>query len=242
MPLTDEQAKSIKEQILKQVESFPEDKREHIKSYILSMNNQELEEFMIKNKMISEEAEGNEETGESDKKNHSQTKGNQCVFCMLSNKQIESLPIYEDKDYLAALEINPISKGHIILIPKKHIPEAKSLPSKALTISNKIGRHLVKKLKAENFQINTSDELKHTIVNIIPRYKDQKISFERKPAKKQDLQDLAMTIGKFEKKQKIQKIKTDKSEKKETQEKKDTEGKKEEKSKSSIIQFPRRIP
>jgi histidine triad (HIT) family protein len=230
MPLTDEQAKGIKQQLLKQAESFPEDKREQVKEYINSMNNQQLEEFLIKNKMMSESGEmsdGEEETKEEKGKP-------QCVMCLISGKKIESLAIYEDKDYLAALEINPFSKGHIILIPKKHLTETKLLKSKAFTIANRIGKHLVSKLKAENFQITSSDELKHAIINIIPKYKDQKITFERKPAKKEELNDLAMKIGKIEKKQKAIKIKTEKTE--------DKKESKIETKKSNILQFSRRIP
>jgi histidine triad (HIT) family protein len=232
MPLTDEQAKTIKEQILSQIKNFPEDKREQIKSYIEGMNNEELEEFLIKNKMIKQEGESVE--------NKSNINENRCVMCLIAEKQIESLPIYEDKNYLAVLEINPISKGHTILIPKKHIKESKSLPSKSFTIANKIGRHLVKKLKsqgAENFQVNSSDELNHAIINIIPKYKNQKLSFERKQAKKQELQDLAMTIGKLEKKQKPIKIQTEKSENSDKPQLKIKEL-----SKSDILKFSRRIP
>jgi len=237
MPLTDDQAKNIKEQILKQVETFPEDKRQSIKEYILSLNNEQLEEFLIKNKMMSQEGEINEQEENSEDKPEKPKSGNQCIMCMISNKQIESLVIYEDKDYLAALEINPYSQGHTMLIPKIHLKETKQLKSKAFTIANRIGRHLVSKLGAENFQITSSDDLKHALINIIPRYKDQKVSFERKPADKKQLSELFSKIGKIEQKKKIQKIKTEKSEKKEN-----SQEAKSEKPKSTFPQMNRRIP
>jgi histidine triad (HIT) family protein len=232
MPLTDEQAKTIKEQLLKQIESFPEDKREGIKQYITGLDNKGLEEFLIKNKLIK--AEGQEADGGSEEEKPSAAakssgKG-QCVMCMLANKQIESLAIYEDKDYLAALEINPITSGHVLLIPKQHIAETKQIKSKAFTIANKIGKHLVKKLGAENFQINSSDETKHAIINIIPRYKGQEISYERKPAKKQELQEIAMKIGSMTKKESKPKVK-----KEEKKVEKSSEN-------SNILKLPRRIP
>lgn len=192
MPFTEEQSKSIKQQILKQIESFPEDKREQIKSYVHSLNNEQLEEFLIKNNLI--------------KSSENPEKTDGCIFCSIANKKIESLNVYEDKDYLAALEINPYSIGHAILIPKKHIKESKGLPSKAFTIANKIGRHLIKKLKAESFQITSSEDLKHAIVNIIPVYKDKPLDYQRKPMKKQELQDVAIKIGEIKKKEKKEKI------------------------------------
>jgi histidine triad (HIT) family protein len=224
MPITGEQAKSIKEQILKQVENFPEDKREEIKSYVHSMNNEQLEEFVIKNRLVkpaAEAAEGKEGT--------KKLQGSECIYCLIASKQIESFAIYEDKDYLAVLEINPFSQGHTILIPKRHIKETKSLKAKAFTIANKIGKHLIKQLKAEDFQLSSSDELKHAIINIVPIYKNQKITYERKPAKKQELQELAIKIGEVKKREKSQKAKLmPKIE--------------ESRAKSAIIQLSRRIP
>jgi histidine triad (HIT) family protein len=234
MTLSDEQAKTIKEQLFKQIESFPEDKRQEIKQYISGLNNEQLEEFLIKNKLMQPQGSaGEQEDSDSASKpsvGPAGQKGEQCVYCMLANKQIESLAIYEDKDYLAVLEINPISLGHTVLIPKKHLTETKLLHSKAFTIANKIGKHLVKKLKAENFQITSSDELKHALINIILRYKGQPVTFERKPAKKPELQETAMKIGKLEK-----------AAKKPVTKKQDS--KKDDASKgSSVIKFPRRIP
>jgi histidine triad (HIT) family protein len=235
MTLTDEQATQIKEQLFKQLENFPEDKRSQLKEYISAMNNEQLEEFLRQNQQAQqhEQDSGNSE----EKQSINQNRENQCVYCLISQKQIESLIIYEDKDYLSVLEINPYSKGHTILIPKKHIKESKQLKSKAFTIANRIGRHIVKKLEAENFQITTSDDLKHAIINIIPRYKNQKPNLERKPAKKQELNELAMKIGKIEQKKKIQKIKTEQSETKITNNKENLQ-----KSSKGIPQFSRRIP
>ena len=65
MPLTDEQAKSIKEQLFKQVDNFPEDKKEQVRKYIEDMNNEELEQFLIKNKQMQGESQENETEGES---------------------------------------------------------------------------------------------------------------------------------------------------------------------------------
>lgn len=234
MPLTDEQAKNIKEQLLKQTENFPEDKREQVRNYISSMDNKQLEDFLIQNQMISRQDD--EKNSIEENKNHLNPakSSEQCVYCLLGEKKIDSLALYEDKDYLAVLEINPFSDGQVVLIPKKHLEETKKLKSKALTLANRIGKHLVKKLRAENFQITTSNELKHAIVNIIPVYKDKPLKFERKPIKKEHLQDLALKIGKIEKKQKAIKIS-----KKDYSKERENEGKRT--SEKHLI-LPRRLP
>ena len=138
MSISDQDSANIKKQLLSQIEKLPQEQQEQARAYIESMNNEQLENFLKQNNMIQ---------------SSSPSKQSECVFCLIANKKVDAFRLYEDKDYLAALEINPFSKGHIILIPKKHIKEAKSLKSKAFTIANKIGRHLIKKLGAENFNV-----------------------------------------------------------------------------------------
>lgn len=46
----------------------------------------------------------------------------QCVFCKIISKEIESNIVFEDKETLAFLDIFPLRKGHLIYIPKEHVP------------------------------------------------------------------------------------------------------------------------
>jgi histidine triad (HIT) family protein len=43
-----------------------------------------------------------------------------CVFCKIINKEIPAEIVYEDKNFLALLSIDPISPGHTLVIPKEH--------------------------------------------------------------------------------------------------------------------------
>ncbi len=43
-----------------------------------------------------------------------------CVFCKIVAGKIPSEKIYEDKDFLAFIDVNPLSPGHALVIPKKH--------------------------------------------------------------------------------------------------------------------------
>ena len=44
-----------------------------------------------------------------------------CIFCRIIAGEIPSKKIHADKYALAILDINPISEGHSLVIPKKHI-------------------------------------------------------------------------------------------------------------------------
>ena len=44
----------------------------------------------------------------------------ECVFCKIVNGEIPCYKIWEDKEFLAFLDINPYSIGHVLVISKKH--------------------------------------------------------------------------------------------------------------------------
>ncbi len=44
-----------------------------------------------------------------------------CIFCKIAKGEIPSYNVFEDDHFLAFLDINPFSKGHTLIIPKKHV-------------------------------------------------------------------------------------------------------------------------
>src|SRR5690606_32699340 len=45
---------------------------------------------------------------------------NDCIFCKIVSNQIPAYKIYEDDQFLAFLDIFPITPGHTLVIPKQH--------------------------------------------------------------------------------------------------------------------------
>ena len=43
-----------------------------------------------------------------------------CVFCAIVSGETPAVRIYEDDDYLAILDIRPFTRGHTLVIPKRH--------------------------------------------------------------------------------------------------------------------------
>lgn len=46
-----------------------------------------------------------------------------CIFCRIANKEAPSEIVYEDEQVIAFKDINPVAPVHILIIPKKHIPD-----------------------------------------------------------------------------------------------------------------------
>ncbi|MEE4356643.1 MAG: HIT family protein [Desulfococcaceae bacterium] len=43
-----------------------------------------------------------------------------CIFCKIVKGEIPSFKVYEDEQVYAFADINPINKGHTLIIPKNH--------------------------------------------------------------------------------------------------------------------------
>ena len=51
-----------------------------------------------------------------------------CIFCKIVRGEIPSARVLETDDVLAFLDINPVSKGHTLVIPKAHYASFPEIP------------------------------------------------------------------------------------------------------------------
>ncbi len=170
MPLTQEETQKIKEHLLKQLGNFPEDKRTQIEEQVKSMTNKQVESFVEQNKLTH--------------------LGGQCIFCSIISGEMPSYKIAESDHDIAILEINPISKGHALIVPKEHSQEIQeSTKALATQISNK----LKEKFSPKEIQVNQISIMDHAMLEVIPIYGDET---ERKKASEEELQELQKEITK----------------------------------------------
>lgn len=55
-----------------------------------------------------------------------------CIFCQIAGNQETERDriIFSDNEYIAMLDLHPVSKGHFIVFPKKHFSEIKEFQNK----------------------------------------------------------------------------------------------------------------
>jgi len=106
-----------------------------------------------------------------------------CIFCKIINGEIPAYKIYEDDDLLAFLDINPVSVGHTLIIPKNHTLDFETISetelNKVMNCAKKISKLLVDKLAADGYSLaqnnGIAQEVKHFHLHVIPKYR-KKIS------------------------------------------------------------------
>lgn len=189
--LSDEQAKLIKDQLLKQLQNFPADKQELIKSRVLSMSTKELEEFITENELVY---------NQNKKENPVMA---ECIFCNIASKRVKSFILDENNENLAVLELNPLSKGHLLVIPKKHL-ESQHIPSSAFGMAKRLAKRIKTKFKPKEIKISIQKILNHSLIEVTPLYGNET---ERRKASEKELIEIQEILKEQPRKQKVKKQK-----------------------------------
>jgi diadenosine tetraphosphate (Ap4A) HIT family hydrolase len=99
-----------------------------------------------------------------------------CIFCKIARKEIPSSIVYEDKEFLAFLDINPNTKGMTLVIPKKHFDSyVIDMPdkdyNKLFLTAKKVAKLLDKKLNVKRTAIVMEGlGVNHAHIKLYPIY------------------------------------------------------------------------
>ena len=115
------------------------------------------------------------------------------IFTKIINREIPAEVVYEDDLVIAFLDINPVNKGHLLVVPKQWFKnifdgEAKIL-AQIMRVGQKLGLAIKKSLGADgvNLLMNNGEaagqEEPHAHLHVIPRYEGD--NSYQKPAHKE---------------------------------------------------------
>jgi histidine triad (HIT) family protein len=105
-----------------------------------------------------------------------------CIFCRIVDGEIPALKVFEDKHTLAFLDIQPVSLGHTLVIPKEHSDNLRDVPDDMICplfeTARKVSKALTEAIGPNDFNVvvnvgeNAGQEIHHTHVHVIPREPD----------------------------------------------------------------------
>lgn len=103
----------------------------------------------------------------------------QCIFCQIISGKIPSKKVYEDHSCLAVLDINPATRGHLLLLPKEHYAIMPQVPQKELehlfSISKLLSRLQLRALRVSGTNIFIANgpaagqRAQHFMIHLLPR-------------------------------------------------------------------------
>ncbi len=130
-----------------------------------------------------------------------------CLFCDIINNKVPAAKIWEDENFLAFLDINPINPGHTLLIPKTHVEDVFELSDDSfqhlfLTAKN-IAPILQKATSAKRMGIAVEGfGVPHVHIHLVPVNNGNELNPER--AKKSTESELQKMKIRFEEAMKTQ--------------------------------------
>lgn len=112
-----------------------------------------------------------------------------CVFCAIVAGEAPAIRIHEDDGYLAILDIRPFTRGHTLVLPKRHTADLTDTPPQTLAAMVTIGRRIALAARATeladatNMAINDGraafQSVPHIHLHVLPRRNGDKLSFAK---------------------------------------------------------------
>jgi len=104
-----------------------------------------------------------------------------CIFCQIIRGELPASVVYEDEQILAFLDINPITPGHILVIPKMHTQFLVDLPASDAVQIMRVGRLMdgalrESGLRCEGVNLFLADgeaagqDVPHVHLHVFPRF------------------------------------------------------------------------
>jgi histidine triad (HIT) family protein len=105
----------------------------------------------------------------------------ECIFCKIVSGEIPSTKVYEDELFFGFLDVNTVTKGHTLLIPKLHSQWMHGtedyVVGKIFITAKKLMNKMREEMHCDYIQISVvGEEIPHFHVHLIPRYFGVKIT------------------------------------------------------------------
>jgi histidine triad (HIT) family protein len=110
-----------------------------------------------------------------------------CIFCKIVAGEIPCSKVYEDELFIAFLDIRPVHKGHLLIVPKKHFVNVFDAPDAEAEAIYKVARELSKAVMeaagcdgvnlVQNNNAAAGQEVFHAHLHVIPRYEGDGLRF-----------------------------------------------------------------
>ncbi|KAL1917502.1 uncharacterized protein VTP21DRAFT_3895 [Calcarisporiella thermophila] len=127
-----------------------------------------------------------------------------CIFCKIIRKEIPSHKLYETELTYAFLDINPLSEGHALVIPKYCAEFVHQVPDEHLADLLPVAKKIALAIGADNFNLLQNNGRKahqfvpHVHFHIIPKPNEKEglgISWPQQTPTKESLSDVAKKIS-----------------------------------------------
>ena len=119
-----------------------------------------------------------------------------CIFCKLANGEIPTATLYEDDDFRVILDQGPATKGHALILTKKHYANIYEIPdetaARVMVLARRMAKVMTEALKCDGFNLvqNNGEAAGQTVfhyhLHLIPRYEGDQAGITWNPGTLRD--------------------------------------------------------
>jgi histidine triad (HIT) family protein len=102
-----------------------------------------------------------------------------CLFCQIVARETEADMVLDEDDFVGFLDIRPVFKGHVLLVPREHVVTLPDLPASLrdgfLEAAQRLATAMVSVLGAQGSFVAmnnvVSQSVPHLHLHVVPRTK-----------------------------------------------------------------------
>ena len=124
------------------------------------------------------------------------------IFTRIVNGEIPCYKVAEDEQFFVFLDINPLTKGHTLVIPKKEVDYIFDLDDRMLAdmvvFAKRVARNIQSHIPCRKVaMVVLGLEVPHAHIHLIPMQSEQDVDFRKEKLKLSDaeFQDVARLIS-----------------------------------------------
>src|SRR5437763_773573 len=127
-----------------------------------------------------------------------------CLFCKIVACEIPGTKVAEDERTVAFMDINPATRGHLLVVPRAHAADLLEIDPEDLAAvartAQRLARRVHERLQADGVNLLNScgsaawQTVHHFHVHVIPRYQGDPLRLPWQPAPG-DRDEIAATAG-----------------------------------------------
>lgn len=131
-----------------------------------------------------------------------------CIFCAIEAGLALSHPVYEDPHAIAFMDINPVVPGHVLVVPRRHMPDVFGLGEHEagpyMTAVSRVAHKVNNALRPDGLNLFQSNGVAawqsvfHLHVHVLPRRHGDTLELPGKPGDPDELARLAASIRSVE--------------------------------------------
>jgi len=127
-----------------------------------------------------------------------------CIFCGIIAGEIPAEKVDEDEHTVAFMDLNPWTRGHALVVPRRHSPSLYEIDDQDLSrtaiAARRLARRMRQRLHSDGVNLLNAAEpaawqtVFHFHIHVITRYEDDPLELPTRP-QQAEAEDLARVAG-----------------------------------------------